>query len=43
MRSSVDSFNLDIIVCPTLMKAIPEDIYKKTKCLIVHPEGKSKV
>ncbi|CAG8645915.1 3339_t:CDS:2, partial [Racocetra fulgida] len=27
----------DLIICPTLMKAIPEDIYTKVKCLIVHP------
>ena len=37
MRSAVAEFGPDVIVCPTLMKAIPEDIYKKVKCLIVHP------
>lgn len=37
IRKGVDSFNPDIIICPTLMKAIPEDIYSKKKCLIVHP------
>lgn len=37
MRDGVSAFSPDLIVCPTLMKAIPEDIYKKIKCLIVHP------
>lgn len=37
MRSAVNEFNPAVIVCPTLMKAIPEDIYKKIKCFIVHP------
>jgi putative two-component system hydrogenase maturation factor HypX/HoxX len=37
MREGVKNFQPDLIVCPTLMKAIPEDIYTKTKCLIVHP------
>lgn len=37
MRAAVDSFKPDIIICPTLMKAIPEDIYNRIKCLIVHP------
>lgn len=37
MRNGVDEFQPDLIICPTLMKAIPEDIYKKIKCLIVHP------
>jgi putative two-component system hydrogenase maturation factor HypX/HoxX len=37
MRAGVSEFRPDLIICPTLMKAIPEDIYKKIKCLIVHP------
>jgi len=37
MRKGVDTFKPDIIFCPTLMKVIPEDIYKKVKCLIIHP------
>ena len=37
MRASVADFKPDLIVCPTLMKPIPQDIYKKVKCLIVHP------
>lgn len=37
MREGVSAFQPDLIICPTLMKAIPEDIYTKTKCLIVHP------
>lgn len=37
MRAAVDHYNPDVIVSPTLMKAIPEDIYQKVKCLIVHP------
>jgi putative two-component system protein, hydrogenase maturation factor HypX/HoxX len=37
MRAGVNAFSPDLIICPTLMKAIPEDIYSKIKCLIVHP------
>lgn len=37
MREGVKAFKPDLIICPTLMKAIPEDIYKNIKCLIVHP------
>ena len=37
MRNAVNEFKPEIIICPTLMKAIPEDIYTKIKCLIVHP------
>jgi len=37
MREAVESFKPSVIVCPTLMKAIPEDIYKNIKCFIVHP------
>lgn len=37
MREAVASFRPDLVVCPTLMKAIPADIYSAVKCLIVHP------
>jgi len=37
MRTAVYDFMPDIIICPTLMKAIPADIYQSVKCLIVHP------
>ena len=37
MRQAVQATKPDLIICPTLMKAIPEDIYKAVKCLIVHP------
>ncbi|CAG8616016.1 37019_t:CDS:1 [Gigaspora margarita] len=37
MRSAFVQHKPDLIICPTLMKAIPEDIYTKVKCLIVHP------
>ncbi|CAG8687511.1 10647_t:CDS:1 [Cetraspora pellucida] len=37
MRSAFLQYKPDLIICPTLMKAIPEDIYTKVKCLIVHP------
>lgn len=37
MREGVKAFKPNLIICPTLMKAIPEDIYKNIKCLIVHP------
>ncbi|CAG8626427.1 11351_t:CDS:1 [Dentiscutata erythropus] len=37
MRSAFALHKPDLIICPTLMKAIPEDIYTKVKCLIVHP------
>lgn len=37
MKDAVATISPDLIVCPTLMKAIPESIYKYIKCLIVHP------
>ncbi|CAG8444427.1 8108_t:CDS:2 [Scutellospora calospora] len=37
MRSAFAQHKPDLIICPTLMKAIPEDIYTKVKCLMVHP------
>ncbi|RIB24823.1 tetrahydrofolate dehydrogenase/cyclohydrolase [Gigaspora rosea] len=37
MRHAFAQNKPDLIICPTLMKAIPEDIYTKVKCLIVHP------
>ncbi|CAG8730750.1 17917_t:CDS:2, partial [Cetraspora pellucida] len=37
IRSAFLQHKPDLIICPTLMTAIPEDIYTKVKCLIVHP------
>jgi putative two-component system protein, hydrogenase maturation factor HypX/HoxX len=37
MRSAFQAASPDLIICPTLMTAIPEDIYKAVNCLIVHP------
>src|SRR3990167_10656902 len=37
MRAAVAKYHPILIICPTLMKAIPKDIYEKIKCLIVHP------
>ncbi|CAG8591386.1 26249_t:CDS:1, partial [Racocetra persica] len=37
MRSAFWQYKPDLIICPTLMTPIPEDIYTKVKCLIVHP------
>ncbi|CAG8456285.1 2025_t:CDS:2 [Gigaspora margarita] len=37
MRTAFVKHKPDLIICPMLKKAIPEDIYTKVKCLIVHP------
>ena len=37
LRKNIDKFNPDLVICPTLTKAIPKDIYSKIICLIVHP------
>lgn len=37
MKKTVSEYDPDLILCPTLMKAIPEEIYMKKKCIIVHP------
>jgi len=36
-REAVDLFNPDVIVAPFLKRAIPEDIWRTRRCLIVHP------
>ncbi len=35
--SETDSYNPDIIISPFLISKIPEEIYTKYICLIVHP------
>lgn len=37
MIGSVYSFSPDLIIAPFLKKAIPEEIWKRITCLIVHP------
>ncbi len=37
MLHAVNSFQPDLIICPTLMSYIPEEIWRKILCLIVHP------
>jgi len=36
-HEAVDLFNPDVIVAPFLKRAIPEDIWRRRRCLIVHP------
>lgn len=36
-REAVGLFNPDVIVAPFLKRAIPEDIWRMHRCLIVHP------
>nr|WP_182307466.1 enoyl-CoA hydratase-related protein [Ciceribacter thiooxidans] len=36
-REAVDLFSPDVIVAPFLKRAIPEDIWSRVLCLIVHP------
>ncbi|MFG3056195.1 hydrogenase maturation protein [Kitasatospora sp. NPDC048239] len=37
MRAAVDRTDPELIVCPMLTKAVPEDIWSKRTVLIVHP------
>lgn len=37
MRYAVEQFQPDIIICPFLKHRVPEDIWQKHLCLIVHP------
>ncbi len=37
MQAAVDRFKPDLIVAPMLKSAIPEDIWRRQICLIVHP------
>lgn len=37
VREGVAAFRPRLILCPYLLRKIPEDIWRKTPCLIVHP------
>lgn len=37
LREQIDEFGPDLILCPFLTQRIPDDIWKSTLCLIVHP------
>ncbi len=37
LRQQAEKFNPDVIVCPFLTQRIPDDIWSKYICLIVHP------
>lgn len=37
LREQIDKFAPELIVCPFLTHRIPEDIWQKHRCLIVHP------
>lgn len=37
MREAVELFRPDIVLAPFLKRAIPEDIWRGRRCLIVHP------
>ena len=37
IREQVEYAKPDLILCPFLKDKIPEEVYYKTKCLIVHP------
>jgi putative two-component system hydrogenase maturation factor HypX/HoxX len=37
VRKAVAFFQPDLIVCPFLKEKIPEDVYKKHLCIIMHP------
>jgi putative two-component system hydrogenase maturation factor HypX/HoxX len=36
-REAVGLFNPDVVIAPFLKRAIPEDIWRRRRCLIVHP------
>ncbi|MGA7676149.1 MAG: hydrogenase maturation protein [Rhizomicrobium sp.] len=36
-REAVELFNPDVILAPFLKRAIPEDVWRTRRCLIVHP------
>jgi putative two-component system hydrogenase maturation factor HypX/HoxX len=36
-REAVRLFSPDVIIAPFLKRALPEDVWRKTLCLIVHP------
>ncbi|WP_374544939.1 hydrogenase maturation protein [Rhodoblastus sp.] len=37
LREAVDLFRPDVILAPFLKRAIPQDVFRQTLCLIVHP------
>ncbi len=37
LRQQCAQFNPQIIICPFLTQRIPEDVWKKYRCLVVHP------
>jgi putative two-component system hydrogenase maturation factor HypX/HoxX len=37
MEAAVETYRPELIVCPMLKKRIPESIWARTRCLIVHP------
>ena len=37
IREGVELFKPDLVICPILLTKIPEDVYKKVTCIIVHP------
>ncbi|HSF79291.1 MAG TPA: hydrogenase maturation protein, partial [Steroidobacteraceae bacterium] len=36
-REAADLFQPDLIVAPFLKRAIPEDVWRRVPCLVVHP------
>jgi len=36
-REAVDLFDPDLVVAPFLKRAIPEDVWRRVPCLVVHP------
>lgn len=37
MRQAVTQFQPDLIMCPMLAQVIPDDIWKKITCIVIHP------
>jgi putative two-component system hydrogenase maturation factor HypX/HoxX len=37
MQAAADEHRRDLIICPFLKKLIPESVWSKHRCLIVHP------
>ena len=37
MEAAVEVHRPELIVCPFLTKIIPESVYSKHRCLVVHP------
>jgi putative two-component system hydrogenase maturation factor HypX/HoxX len=36
-REAVDLFQPDLVIAPFLKRAIPEDVWRRVRCLVVHP------